>query len=115
VLYAISLSDTAYELTSPIALPQHVFLRKLYALGAFTLLGALFEKARLPRLSGTLAAAIAIGAYSWAIEFGQFAIDHAVETFAQHTFDVASGVVGGALGAWGVLAWERRRRERKER
>jgi len=101
-------------LTSPIALPHHVLLRKVYALAAFALLGVLLEKSQLPRLRGPVAAALAIGLYSWAIEFGQMAIDHVAETFAQHAFDVASGVVGGAIGVFVLRVWARGRMQRSE-
>ena len=98
-LYAIAVSDTAYELTSPASLSHHVLLRKVYALVAFTVLGWLLAKARLPRAAGLAAGGMAIALYSCAVEIGQIAIDHSPETFAQHGFDVASGLFGGMLGA----------------
>jgi hypothetical protein len=98
-LYAISVSGAAYELTTPVGMPHHVLLRKIYALLAFALLGFAFERSNFRRLRGVLAGGIAIAAYSYAIEIGQIVIDHSHETFAEHGFDVASGLVGGALGA----------------
>jgi hypothetical protein len=103
VLYAVSISGLAYEATTPVEMPHHVMLRKIYAVGAFALLGFLFEQSRFKRLHGLLAAGIAVAIFSYAIEIGQIVIDHADETFAQHTFDVASGLVGGALGAFVAL------------
>jgi hypothetical protein len=107
-LYAIAVNNTAYEATTPAADPHHTLLRKIYALGAFALLGVLLERSRWPHVRGAIAGAIAVGLYSWAIELGQIAIDRVGETFAQHGFDVLSGVAGGALGALAVRAFERR-------
>jgi hypothetical protein len=100
ILYAISVSGPAYEATTPTDMPHHVLVRKIYALGAFALLGFLLARSRIPRARGTFAAAVAIGVYSYVIELGQIVIGHSTETFAEHGFDVASGVAGGALGAW---------------
>jgi len=99
VLYAVSQSGDAYELTSPHTLPYHEIVRKTYALLAFALLGYALERSKVPRVHGAFAAAIVLGVYSYAIELGQISFGHAQETFAEHAFDVASGVVGGALGA----------------
>lgn len=114
VLYVIAVNNTAYEATTPVEDPHHTLLRKIYALGAFALLGVLLEKSHWPRLRGTFAAALTVGMYSWAIEFGQIVFDHVGETFAQHGFDVLSGVAGGALGALAIRAFERRRVGRVE-
>jgi len=103
VLYGVSISGEAYDATTPLDMPHHILLRKIYAMGAFTLLGFLFERSRFGRARGVAAAAIAIGLYSYLIELGQIYIDQAFETFAEHGFDVASGVVGGALGALVML------------
>jgi hypothetical protein len=103
VLYWVSTSGLAYELTTPIGMPHHVLLRKIYAVGAFALLGFLLEQSRFEQLRGPLAAGIVVAIFSYAIEIGQIVIDHADETFGQHAFDVASGLVGGALGAFVVL------------
>ena len=82
---------------------HHVLLRKIYALGAFALLGFLIEQSHFRRLRGIAGAAGALTIYSYAIEIGQIFIDHTGETFAQHTFDVISGTIGGALGAFVAL------------
>lgn len=113
-LYVIAVNNTAYEATTPVQDPHHTLLRKIYAIGAFALLGVLLERSHWPRLRGTLAAAATIGLYSWAIELGQIAIDRVGETFAQHGFDVVSGIAGGALGALAIRAFERRPVERRE-
>jgi hypothetical protein len=80
-----------------VGLSYHEALRKTYAIGAFTLLGWLFTRSRL-RLRGFVATAIVVGLYSTAIELGQTYIDQSTESIAQHGFDIASGVFGGALG-----------------
>jgi hypothetical protein len=107
-LYVIAVNNAAYEATTPVADPHHTLMRKIYAVGAFALLGLLLERSQWPRLRGTLAAGLTIGAYSWAIELGQIRLDHVHETFAQHGFDVLSGVAGGALGALASRAAGRR-------
>ena len=84
-------------------MPHHVLLRKIYAVLAFALLGFVLERAKVPRLRGVLAAGIAIAAFSYAIEIGQIVIDRSGETFAEHGFDVASGLAGGTLGAFVAL------------
>jgi hypothetical protein len=99
VLYAIAVSGPAYNATTPVTLPFHELLRKIYALLAFALLGFVLERSNLRRVNGVAGAGIAIAVYSYAIELGQIFIAHSTETFADHSFDVASGLVGGALGA----------------
>ena len=99
VFYAIALSGPAYQLTSPNALPYHEVLRKTYALGAFAVLGFALQRSRVPRFGGVTAAGIAIAIYSAAIEIGQTVFGSA-ETLPEHSFDVASGLIGGALGAF---------------
>jgi glycopeptide antibiotics resistance protein len=99
ILYAVSVSGRAYNLTTPITLPHHELLRKIYALLAFALLGFALERSNVRRAQGVLAAGIALSIYSYAIELGQIFFTHSTETFAEHTFDVVSGLAGGALGA----------------
>jgi hypothetical protein len=103
VLYAISVSGRAYNLTSPVSLPHHELVRKTYAVLAFALLGFVLERSKLRRVHGVLGAGIAIAVYSYAIEIGQIVFKHSTETFAEHAFDVASGFAGGALGAFVAL------------
>jgi uncharacterized membrane protein len=107
--YAVATSNVAYELTSPTSLPHHVALRKIYAVLAFTVLGALFEQSRWKRFGGWVWSALAIGAYSCAIEIGQILIAHSRETLAQHSFDVASGAYGGVLGSTIIALLTKRR------
>lgn len=114
-LYAAAVSGSFYEATTPVSLPAHVLLRKIYAVLAFALLGFAFQRARLPRAGGVGAATIAIAIYSYAIELGQIVIAKAEETFAEHAFDVASGGVGGALGAFLALALARGLGPRRQR
>jgi hypothetical protein len=66
-------------------------------------LGFILERSSLRRANGVLAAAIVIAIYSYAIEIGQIVLKHTNETFAEHSFDVASGLAGGALGAFVAL------------
>ncbi len=103
VLYAIATSGPAYQATTPSTMPEHEAVRKIYALLAFALLGFFLQNAQVPRVGGTSAVGIAIGCYSYAIELGQIGFGHSTETFAQHSFDVASGVVGGGGGAFASL------------
>lgn len=107
-LYAVAISNSAYELTTPAALPYHVALRKTYALGAFALLGFLFEESAFPRLRGIAWSALVVGLFSTAIELGQTYISGSPEPMSEHVFDVASGVAGGALGSWIAMALEDR-------
>lgn len=104
VLYAIAVSGRVYDLTSPVTMPQHELVRKVYAVLAFALLGFMLERSKVRRASGVLAAGVAIALYSYAIELGQIFLNHSTETFAEHSFDVASGLAGGALGAFVALA-----------
>ncbi len=103
MLFATSISGSIYDLTSPVTMPHHELARKTYAVLAFALLGYALERSRLRRVNGVLAAGIALALYSWAIEIAQIVIDRSTETFAEHSFDVASGLVGGALGAFIAL------------
>ena len=107
-LYATALSNGAYQVTSPASVPYHIVLRKTYALGAFALLGFLLEQSEISGLRGISRAAIAVGLYSTAIEFGQTYISGSLEPMSEHVFDIASGVVGGAFGSWFSIARNRR-------
>jgi hypothetical protein len=70
---------------------------------AFALLAFALERSSLRRVRGVVGAGMTVAAYSYAIELGQIVIAHSSETFAEHSFDVASGLVGGALGAFVAL------------
>ncbi|HEX3867838.1 MAG TPA: hypothetical protein VHV78_13845 [Gemmatimonadaceae bacterium] len=102
-LYAISISGFIYNSTSPVTMANHELVRKTYAVLAFALLGFTLERSAFRRVHGVLAAGIALALYSYAIEIGQIVIDRSTETFADHAFDVASGLAGGALGAFAAL------------
>lgn len=80
-------------------MPHHELVRKIYAVLAFALLGFAFERSRLGGARGVFVAGIALAIYSYAIELGQIVLTQSTETFADHSFDVASGLAGGALGA----------------
>ena len=99
ILYAVALSNQAYEATSPGWLPWHVLLRKTYSIGAFALLGFLLNRSRLRGFESVWAGAVAIGLYSTAIEIGQY-VEGVREGLASNAFDVLCGVIGGALGAF---------------
>jgi hypothetical protein len=102
-LYATAVSGPAYNATTPVTLPHHELVRKVYALLAFALLGFALERSTLRRMHGILGAGIAVAVYSYVIELGQIVISQSTETFAEHSFDVASGLAGGALGAFVAL------------
>jgi hypothetical protein len=102
-LYAIATSNRAYNLTTPTTMPMHTAVRKILAILAFALLGWLLQRSTVRGVRGTLAVAIAIACYSFAIEVGQVVIGGSRETIVQHAFDVTSGLAGGALGAFVLL------------
>jgi hypothetical protein len=99
VLYAVALSNQAYEATSPSSLSFHVLLRKAYSIGAFAVIGLLIVCSQFPGLKGFLAAALAVGTYSAAIELGQY-LEGVREGLLSNALDVACGIAGGALGAF---------------
>ncbi len=98
ILYAVALSNQAYEVTSPPALSFHVLLRKAYSIGAFAVVGFLVMRSRLPGLARLLPVALGVGLYSAAIELGQY-LTGVREGLASNAFDVLCGILGGALGA----------------
>lgn len=110
-LYAIALSDAAYELTSPVELSFHVLLRKTYSIVAFALVGYLLRRAL--RESGrdapraTIVACIAgVAAYSAAIEVGQW-LAGSHEGLAWNAFDTFCGAVGGTLAVVDLILGRR--------
>lgn len=107
-LYAIALSNAAYELTSPSYLSWHVVLRKAYSIVAFALVGYLLRRAlrengrEEPR--ATIVACVAgVAAYSAAIEVGQFFCG-SHEGLGWNAIDTVCGGVGGALAAADLIA-----------
>jgi hypothetical protein len=110
-LYAIAVSNAAYELTSPSSLSFHVWLRKTYSIVAFTLVGYLFRRAALEHGSKRpmLVSILGTGLYSAAIEVGQ-AIGGSREGFGWNAIDTLCGALGGTL-ATADLILERLRAE----
>lgn len=98
LLYAVALSNQAYEATSPSSLSFHVLLRKGYSIGAFALIGFLAARSRVKGIRGWIPVAIAIALYSTAIEIGQYA-EGVREGLLSNGIDIACGFVGGAIGA----------------
>ena len=102
--FALALSDSVYDVTSPGTLPHHVIIRKLYSLACFALLGLLFGRSLGPTdLTRSIArAGFAIGVYSLLVEVGQrFAGSH--ESLKWNVVDIALGAIGGAAG--GAFDW----------
>lgn len=97
VVVLTAMSADVYGATLPASLPHHTILRKLYALGAFALAGGVLAPIFDAR-ARKLKVAIAIGMLSVAIEIGQRLLGSG-EWWRWMTFDVASGVVGGYVGA----------------
>jgi hypothetical protein len=98
VLFAVALSNRAYELTSPSTLPWHVLLRKAYSIGAFAVIGFLIARSRLRGFRGGGSIAALVGLYSAAIEVGQY-LTGVREGLLSNAFDVVCGLIGGALGS----------------
>ncbi|HEY8314144.1 MAG TPA: hypothetical protein VIG51_08190 [Candidatus Baltobacteraceae bacterium] len=107
VLFALSLSGSFEELTSPHLLSWHVLLRKAYSIGAFAVVA--FLLARLQN-AVTAAAAFRIGwtiaLYSAAIEVGQ-AIVGSHEGLRWNLADTMMGFVGGLIGGYAHAGWSR--------
>jgi hypothetical protein len=97
VLFAVAVSNTAYNVTTPATAPHQSILRKSYAVGAFALLGLFLQRANIARLPDIALAAV-VGVFSYGIEIGQIVFDHSTENVVQHGFDVFSGFAGALLG-----------------
>ncbi len=109
-LFAVALSDSVYEATSPPG-PWQILLRKTYSVGAFTLVGILLSKA-MQGPSGVqpwLWPAVSIAAYSLLIEAGQ-AAEGVREGLIWNAVDVACGLLGGYLGWLATMPRARQRR-----
>jgi hypothetical protein len=102
VLLVLAVDNRVYLETSPTTLSGHVFLRKVYSVVAFALVG--FGAARARRASAQPATPILIGAmiaaYSALIEVLQFFLDPPPEGLAWNAIDVACGFIGGWLAAF---------------
>jgi hypothetical protein len=97
--YAAAISHAVYEATSPVALSWHVLLRKIYSVGAFSLLGYLLRRALAERGNDANVVAtcvLSIAAYSAAIEVGQY-LHGSREGLGWNAFDTCCGALGGAI------------------
>lgn len=96
-LFWAATSNEVYDLTSPATLTFHVVLRKTYSIAAFALVGFTADKALGPSARAALRAALAVAAYSAAIEVVQ-AVRGSNEGVAWNVVDVLCGAAGGWLG-----------------
>jgi hypothetical protein len=96
-LFWAATSNEVYDLTSPPVLSFHVLLRKAYSIAAFALVGFTADKALGPSTKAALRAALAVAAYSAAIEIAQ-AARGSHEGVAWNVVDVLCGAAGGWLG-----------------
>jgi hypothetical protein len=111
VFYAAAISHAVYEATSPVELSWHVLLRKIYSVGAFSLLAYLLRRALAER--GEHANAIAtcvlgVASYSATIEVGQY-LYGSREGLGWNAFDTCCGALGGALANADTIARRRAR------
>ena len=98
IIILTAMSDDVYGATLPASLPHHTILRKIYALAAFAVAGAIVAPLFSPR-ARTLKAVVAIALLSAVIEIGQRLLGSG-EWWRWMAFDVASGAVGGFIGAF---------------
>jgi hypothetical protein len=111
IFFAAAISHAVYELTSPVALSWHVLLRKCYSVAAFSLVGYLLRRAlaeRGSRANVAATCAIAVAAYSAAIELGQY-LHGSHEGLGWNAFDTCCGALGGALATADTLVRGRAR------
>jgi predicted membrane-bound mannosyltransferase len=97
VLFWAATSNEVYDVTSPPRLTFHVLLRKTYSIVAFALVGFTADKALGPSTKAALRGALAVAAYSAAIEVVQ-AARGSHEGVAWNAVDVLCGAAGGWLG-----------------
>ena len=95
------MSGDVYDITSPPEIAWHVWLRKIYSIGAFALVGGCYAFAR--RRVTLMDAALLVALYSGLIEIGQWFVGD--EPLGWNLFDVGCGFVGGALGALVFNRW----------
>ncbi len=112
VLFAVALSNEAYEATSPSSFAWHVLLRKTYSVGAFALVGYLLRRALQEhgRNDAFPTCIWGVAAYSAVIEIGQD-LTGSHEGFISNAFDVLCGALGGFV-AVADLAWKAIRSKR---
>jgi hypothetical protein len=109
VLFWAATNNAVYEVTSPGWFSWHVVLRKSYSIAAFALVGFIWDKALGPTARAGPRAALAVAAYSAAIEIAQ-AVRGSQEGIAWNAADVLCGAAGGWLG---VVAGRIRRSRRR--
>lgn len=97
VVFFTATSDTVYKYTAPAWLPHHTMLRKAYAIIAFAIAAAIVAPLFSPR-ARVLKVTVAITLLSAGIEIAQRLLGSA-EWWRWVLFDVASGTLGGLLGA----------------
>jgi hypothetical protein len=97
-LFAVALSNAAYEMTSPSSFAWHVLLRKAYSVGAFALVGYLLRRALQEhgRQRAFPTCVWAVAAYSAAIEIGQ-SLTGSREGYLSNAIDVGCGALGGFI------------------
>ena len=102
--YLLALNSDFYQLTSPIELSWHVTLRKIFSVGAFTVVAFLIRKTLAERGIAGSAIAVVIGGalFSGAIEIGQYR-NGSTEGFGWNAIDVGCGALGGAIAAFDLL------------
>jgi len=100
ILFAVALSRSAYDLTSPDTLPFHLFVRKAYSIVAFAILGYLFGEMRAEagRPVRPLVGGGVVGLFSLCIEIAQH-FAGSQEGHRSNLADVEFGIIGGAIGA----------------
>lgn len=110
ILYIMAISDAVYELTSPSFLSFHVLLRKVYSIGAFTLVGYLLRRSLAERGGAKLIMVAVLGTalYSSAIEVGQF-LAGSKEGLRWNVFDTICGAIGGTIASCDLI-WARLRK-----
>ncbi|HWT04248.1 MAG TPA: hypothetical protein VN224_00695 [Xanthomonadales bacterium] len=96
-LFWAATSNEVYDLTSPPGLSFHVVLRKTYSIAAFALVAFTADKALGPSARAGLRGALALAAYSAAIEVVQ-AARGSHEGVLWNAVDVLCGAAGGWLG-----------------
>jgi hypothetical protein len=119
ILFAIALSNSAYELTSPSTFAWHVLLRKTYSIGAFALVGYLLRRTLLEhgRQDAFPTCIWAVALFSAAIEVGQDPTG-SQEGYVSNLFDIFCGAVGGFISVADLAVarlTSKRARERRPR
>ena len=107
--FAISLSADVERVTSPHG-SWHVILRKTYSVIAFGILGFMYARIRGGTRTGIIASAgLTLGCYSALIEVAQY-LDGSKEGLLWNGIDTFCGLLGGLLGGYAAVLFERARR-----